>query len=204
MNLESAVLNVGLFWALTTPHEYAHAWVATRLGDETPQRQGRLTLNPLAHADWLGTVILPAITSLMGGGFLGWGRPVSTDPAALRGRWNGLALVALAGPLANVVMAVVLGAAAAALAAAALPSLAELAARGIVLSLYLALFNLLPVPPLDGSKLLLALRLPPAVYQELARFGFLLLIAAITMSNLGRWLMEGSWLGARAILGLFA
>ncbi len=204
MNLESALLNVGLFWALTTPHEYAHAWVATRLGDETPRRQGRLTLNPLAHADWLGTVILPAITSLMGGGFLGWGRPVSTDPTALRGGWNGMALVALAGPLANAVMAVLLGAAAAALAAAALPSPAELAARGIVLSLYLGLFNLLPVPPLDGSKLLLALRLPPAVYQELARFGLLLLIAAMTMSNLGRWLMEGSWLGARAILRLFA
>ncbi len=203
MNLESALLNVSLFWALTAPHEYAHAWVAARLGDDTPRREGRLTLNPLAHADWLGTIILPAVTSLTGHGFLGWGRPVNTVPAALRGGWNGLALVALAGPLSNVLMAVLLGAVAA-LSSRVAPGLAELAIRGLLLSLYLALFNLLPIPPLDGSKLLLAARLPAAVYAELARFGFLLLIVAMATSDLARWLSEGSWRGARMILGLFA
>lgn len=202
MNVESALLNVSLFWALTTPHEYAHAWAATRLGDPTPREEGRLTLNPLAHADWLGTVVLPALTSLLGGGFLGWGRPVNTHPAALRGGWNGLALVALAGPLSNVLMAILLGGVAA-VAARGMPALAELAGRAMLLSLYLALFNLIPVPPLDGSKLLLALRLPIAVYHELARFGFLLLIVAMATSDLARWLSEGSWKGARLILGWF-
>lgn len=110
MNLESAIVNVFLFWVLTTPHEYAHALVATWLGDDTPRQEGRLTLNPLAHVDWLGTVLLPAVTSLMGGGFLGWGKPVSTSLAWLRGGLNGLALVALAGPAANIVLAVLLGA----------------------------------------------------------------------------------------------
>src|SRR5512138_378001 len=103
LDIQGALLNVLLFWILTTPHEFAHAWVATRLGDETPRREGRLTLNPLAHVDWLGTVILPALTSLFGAGFLGWGKPVSTDPYKLRGGLRGLALVALAGPLSNVV-----------------------------------------------------------------------------------------------------
>jgi Zn-dependent protease len=143
MNLEPVLLNVSLFWLLTTPHEFAHAWAATKLGDDTPRREGRLTLNPLAHADWLGTVILPAVTSLMGAGFLGWGKPVATNPARLRGGLNGLAAVALAGPGSNVVFAILL-AAVARLTAQALPGMADYAARGVYLSLYLALFNLLP------------------------------------------------------------
>ena len=143
MNLESALWNVALFWGLTAPHEYAHAWVATRLGDETPRRQGRLSLNPLAHVDWLGTVLLPALTSLSGAGFLGWGRAVSTNPGALRGGWNGLALVALAGPAMNLILAVALGAVATA-ASHTLPAVSAVAVRGMWLSLYLALFNLLP------------------------------------------------------------
>lgn len=203
MNLESALVNVTLFWMLTAPHEYAHAWVATRLGDETPRNEGRLTLHPLAHVDWLGTVILPAVTSLLGAGFLGWGKPVNTNPARLRGGLNGLALVAIAGPASNVLLALLLGAVAS-LAANPLPTLAEFAARGLVLSLYLALFNLIPIPPLDGSKLLLTAKIPVAVYQEIAQFGFLFLIVAMTLSDLGRWLSEGSWQGARLILRLFS
>ena len=202
MNLDSALLNVGMFWVLTTPHEYAHAWVASRLGDPTPGREGRLTLNPLAHVDWLGTVLLPLTTSLAGGGFLGWGRAVNTDPWALRGGRNGLALVALAGPFSNVFMAVLLGAVSA-FSTGRLPWLEDLAARGVVLSLYLALFNLIPVPPLDGSKLLLAMQMPAALYQELARFGFLLLIAAMSLTRLGPWLAAASWQGAGLILGWF-
>lgn len=201
-NLPGAVVNVGLFWMLLTPHEYAHAWMADRLGDDTPRREGRLTLNPLAHADWLGTVILPAVTSLMGGGFLGWGKPVPTSPAQLRGGWNGLAAVAVAGPVSNVIFAALLAAAAAAVAGKA-PAVAELAVQGVMLSLYLALFNLLPVPPLDGSKLLLALRLPVAVYEGLARHGFLALIVAFALTPLGRWLSRLTWNGTVWLLRLF-
>jgi Zn-dependent protease len=201
LDFQQALLNVLLLWILTAPHEFAHAWVATRLGDDTPRREGRLTLNPLAHVDWLGTAILPFVTSLLSGGFLGWGKPVRSDTSQLKGGLNGLALVALAGPFSNVIMAVIL----AVLAVASLhtlPAFAEFAAHGVQLSLYLAIFNLLPVPPLDGSKLLLAARIPMVVYMELARFGFLLLIVAVSVSDFGLWMGRWSYDGARAIFAV--
>jgi Zn-dependent protease len=197
-NVQTALINVLLLWVLTAPHEFAHAWVATRLGDDTPSREGRVTLNPLAHVDWLGTAVLPFITSLLGFGFLGWGRPVRTDPAKLRGGLNGLALVSLAGPFSNVILAVIL----AVIAVATLhtiPALAEFAVHGVGLSLYLAIFNLLPVPPLDGSKLLLAARIPMFVYAELSRFGFMLLIVAMSATSIGYWMNRWSTEGAMAI-----
>lgn len=201
INIVGALVNVLLLWILTAPHEFAHAWVATKLGDDTPTREGRVTLNPLAHVDWLGTAILPFITSLAGAGFLGWGKPVHSDPAKLRGGLNGLAVVALAGPASNVLLAVIL----AVIAVASLhvaPPVAQFAIQGVQLSLYLALFNLLPVPPLDGSKLLLAARIPVRVYIELSRIGFMLLILAISMTGLGRLLNEWSYAGASAIFSL--
>src|SRR5690242_15583880 len=159
MNFEAALTNVALLWLLTTPHEFAHAWVATKLGDDTPALEGRVTLNPLAHVDWIGTALLPLITSLMGAGFLGWGRPVRTDNTKLKGGMNGLALVAIAGPASNVVLAVIMAAVAVAT-QRSMPALSEFAQHGVLLSLYLAIFNMIPIPPLDGSKLLLAARVP--------------------------------------------
>jgi Zn-dependent protease len=201
MNIEAAITNVSLLWLLTTPHEFAHAWAAIRLGDDTPEREGRFTLNPLAHVDWIGTVILPAITSLTGAGFLGWGKPVNTNPYRLRGGMNGLAMVALAGPASNVVFAVILAAVSVAT-VTAVPAVSEYADRGVFLSLYLAIFNMIPVPPLDGSKLLLAARIPATIYNELARFGFLLLILAMTMTNLGYRMSDWAFSGRQAIFGL--
>jgi len=201
LEVQAALLNVLLLWILTAPHEFAHAWVATRLGDDTPRLEGRVTLYPLAHVDWLGTAILPFVTSLFGGGFLGWGRPVRTDPSKLRGGLNGMAIVALAGPFSNVIFAVIL-ALAAVLTARTMPSFSQFAVRGVNLSLYLAIFNLLPVPPLDGSKLLLAARIPMVVYRELMQFGFVLLIVAVSFSDLGRWLSEWSYMGTRAIFSV--
>jgi Zn-dependent protease len=169
--------------------------VANRLGDDTPRLQGRLTLNPLAHVDWMGTTILPFLSSLFFGGFLGWGKPVYTQINKLKGGLNGLLLVALAGPFSNVIMAVILGGIAA-FTLTAYPTFASYAYRGAELSLYLGLFNLLPVPPLDGSKILLALRIPAVIYQEIARAGFLLLIVLITATSLGRWMSDWSAAGA--------
>jgi Zn-dependent protease len=202
IDLAGALLKVLLLWILTAPHEFAHAWVATRLGDDTPRLDGRVTLNPLAHVDWIGTAALPFFMSLLGAGFLGWGRPVRTEPSKLRFGLNGLALVSLAGPASNVVMAVIMGGVAMATVASVRP-LAEFMAEGVRLSLYLAIFNLLPVPPLDGSKLLLAARIPVRVYIELARYGFMLLIVIISATDIGRWMSEWSYLGAQAIFGLW-
>lgn len=196
-----ALLDVLLLWVLTAPHEFAHAWVATQLGDDTPRLQGRVTLNPLAHIDWIGTTLLPFFTSLMGAGFIGWGRPVQTQPAKLRGGLNGLALVSLAGPASNVVMAILLAIVAVA-ASHSTPALARFAQRGVELSLYLAILNMLPIPPLDGSKLLLAAHIPPVIYQELARAGFLLLILAVSVTKLGLWMSEWAYLGTAAIFSV--
>src|SRR5581483_9573725 len=142
--IETALVNVLLLWILTAPHEFAHAWVATRLGDDTPRLEGRVTLYPLAHVDWLGTAILPFLTSLFSGGFLGWGKPVNTNPAKLRGGLNGMALVALAGPASNIILAVILAMVAVATVHAA-PTVSRFSVQGVNLSLYLALFHLIPV-----------------------------------------------------------
>src|SRR5215831_10337607 len=184
MNFEAALINVSLLWLLTAPHEFAHAWVATRLGDDTPQLEGRVTLNPLAHVDWMGTVILPALLSLIGGGFLGGGRTVNTNPAKLRGGLNGMALVALAGPFSNMIFAVVLAIVAVSL-GKAIPGLAWYATKGVYLSLYLGIFNMIPIPPLDGSKLLLAAHFPVFLYRELAHFGFILLLLLVSYTSIG-------------------
>lgn len=198
--MENALLQVLIFWALTTPHEFAHAWVAMKLGDDTPVLQGRVTLNPLAHVDWMGTVILPLAMSLFGGGFIGWGRPVYTNPAKLRGGLNGMALVAMAGPASNVVFAIVL-LALAAHAGGAVNGLCIMAAR---LSLFLAIFNMLPIPPLDGSKLLLAARIPLFIYNELGRFGLLLILVAMSATSLGMWMSVWSGMGTRMLYQWFA
>ncbi|MBI2679377.1 MAG: site-2 protease family protein [Candidatus Solibacter usitatus] len=192
MNIQAALINVSLLWLLTAPHEFAHAWVATLLGDDTPRREGRVTLNPLAHVDWLGTTILPALTSLLGGGFLGWGKPVNTNPSQLRWGLKGLALVALAGPASNVIFAVLLAVLSVWMTKFS-PAAALYFKYGVRLSLYLAIFNLLPVPPLDGSKLLLAAKIPYFIYAELARFGFVLLIVALSVTGLGLWMSTWSY-----------
>ena len=137
----------------------------------------------------------------MGAGFLGWGKPVYTNNAKLRGGLNGLAVVALAGPFSNMVMAVIL-AIVARLTVGFAPAFSHFAVTGVVLSLYLGLFNLIPVPPLDGSKLLLAMRVPVVIYQEIARFGFMALILMVSYWGIGRTLNLWSVEGARAIFSV--
>ena len=203
LDFQLALTNVLLLIMLTAPHEFSHAWVATRLGDDTPRLQGRVTLNPMAHIDWLGTVILPFLSTLLMGGFLGWGRPVMTQTSKLRGGLNGLLLVALAGPFSNVIMAVILGGVGVLCQHAGAGSLANFAFRGVELSLYLALFNLIPVPPLDGSKILLALRIPAVIYQEIARAGFLVLMVLMMATKVGLWMSVWSYDGARLIVDTF-
>jgi len=198
--VQSGLLKVLIFWMLTTPHEFAHAWVAMKLGDDTPVLEGRVTLNPLAHVDWLGTVILPLFMSIMTGGFIGWGKPVNTNPYKLRWGLNGMALVALAGPASNVIFAILL----LAIAAHVGPGMANLCGTAAELSLFLAIFNMIPVPPLDGSKLLLAAKIPIFIYNELARFGFVLILLAMSATSLGTWMSRWSWDTTRAIFRWFA
>lgn len=194
INITQAVLDVLIFWMLTTPHEFAHAWVAEKLGDDTPRLEGRVTLNPLAHVDWIGTVILPLITLTIGGAFLGWGRAVNTNPARLKGGYNGLVAVALAGPGSNVVFAALLG-----VLSALIPAGGDIFFRAAYLSLYLAIFNMIPIPPLDGSKFLLAARIPTQWYIEISRFGFIVLLLIMSYTGLARWMSNLSFTGALAL-----
>jgi Zn-dependent protease len=198
LDFTQALLNVTIFWILTTPHEFAHAFVADRLGDDTPRLEGRVTLNPLAHVDWIGTVLVPLMSSLFGGIFFGWGKAVNTDPAKLRGGANGLLAVALAGPASNVVFALILAAL-----SALWPGGAEILFRAAFISLFLALFNMIPIPPLDGSKILIAARIPVAAYVELARFGFILLLVLMFSTGLGRWMVSASFAAAMRLFLLF-
>ncbi len=170
-------------------HEVSHGYVAEMLGDPTARLAGRLTLNPLRHLDPLGSVILPLLLVFSGAKILvGWAKPVPYNPYNLSNQRYGEALVAGAGPAVNIALALFFGMALRFLAPAGLsPAAVELASVIVYVNLLLAFFNLVPIPPLDGSKVLLAL-LPYRAsfayrsfleaterYGLIAAFGFLLL-----------------------------
>jgi Zn-dependent protease len=138
-------------------HEYAHAWSASKLGDDTAARMGRLTLNPMAHIDPFGTIILPLILVLSHAPAFGWARPVPVDPSRFRRdvqMGKGMAITASAGPLSNLILAVLATVLLGVLArlgfahAGALNLLVDV----VMLNIILAVFNLIPLPPLDGSR----------------------------------------------------
>ena len=138
-------------------HEIAHGYAALLLGDPTAQQEGRLTLNPIPHIDIFGTLIVPGILLLTGSGILfGWAKPVPYNPYNLKGRW-GEAIVAAAGPGINIALAVVFGLllrfGGDMLPASLLPFFRVV----IPVNLFIAFFNLIPIPPLDGSKIVMAL-----------------------------------------------
>ncbi|HVB65318.1 MAG TPA: site-2 protease family protein [Nitrolancea sp.] len=167
-----------------TVHEFSHAWSALMLGDDTAERQGRVTLNPLSHLDPIGSI---GILFLVIGGFgIGWGRPVPINPSRLRGRQRGVGLTAIAGPVSNVLLAAIF----------VIPlrfghleagSAAYVFLRQIVLiNMLLASFNLIPIPPLDGHKILTG-ALPnfwTPCLAPLEKYGIVVLIVLIMFGSL--------------------
>ncbi|MEK7585091.1 MAG: site-2 protease family protein [Patescibacteria group bacterium] len=164
-------------------HEVSHGWMAYYLGDPTAKLAGRLTLNPLKHLDPIGSILIPLLTYSSGGFIFGWAKPVPYNPYNLQAGRSGPAYVAAAGPAANLLIALIFSGVIrfAATSGAALtlpPTLIQISALIVFLNLILAIFNLLPVPPLDGSKILFAL-LPPqqrAVEDWLNRYQFILIL----------------------------
>ncbi|MEK9500499.1 site-2 protease family protein [Gaopeijia maritima] len=166
-------------------HELAHAWQARREGDPTAERLGRITLNPLAHLDPVGSFIVPAVLYFSGGLIFGWAKPVPVDPRNFRTHpWSDIR-VSLAGIVSNLGLAFGLALIAGPLSAYAQGQVGEVVLTavtyGIFLNLILAFFNLLPIPPLDGSHVV-AHMLPPALasrYRAFGRYGILVLMGLV-------------------------
>ncbi len=178
-------------------HEYMHGFMADRLGDSTAKDMGRLTLNPIPHIDILGSIILPLLMVFSGTGVVfGWAKPVPFNPYRLRDQKYGPAKVAIAGPLGNLILAVMF-----ALVLRFFPgldiTLASFLGLIVYINLMLMIFNLLPIPPLDGSKVLAAF-LPPKwqfKFFEIERYGLLLvlffvLFASNFISPIIAWLFQ--------------
>lgn len=172
-----------LLFSLTI-HEAAHALTADRLGDPTARLLGRVSLNPAVHVDPLGTIVLPLIAIISNFPVLGWAKPVPVNVTRLRGHWKGkYMMIAAAGPASNLVLAVVASLAlhlvpvSGRLQEATLAPLAQLLREAVFINVLLAVFNMVPLPPLDGGNVLAGvLRGPVAdMYDRLRPYGFLIL-----------------------------
>ena len=191
-------------WALPvlfaiTVHEVAHGWVARYLGDPTAMMLGRLTLNPIKHIDPVGTVLVPAALVLLGGVIFGWAKPVPITVENLRSPKRDMAFVAVAGPLSNLLMALLwaLVMKIALLIAPAAPALAMpltyMGVAGITINAILLVLNLLPVPPLDGSRVVSSLLPDPVAWKfnRLEPYGLIILLALMVFGILGYVLEPG-------------
>ncbi len=176
----AALLQIAVLIFSVVIHEVSHGFMAEYLGDPTARLAGRLTLNPFKHLEWFGSVLVPIITSALGIPF-GWAKPVPYNPYNLRGGVWGPALVAAAGPGSNLLLAVVMSILVHVL-GGALPALFVEFLRGVIyVNIALAIFNLIPVPPLDGSKLLFSALSPrhQNIIDALERYQLFLVLGVV-------------------------
>jgi len=186
-----AILVIPVLFALTV-HEVAHGWVALKLGDRTAQMMGRLTLNPLKHIDPIGTVVVPGFLLMTTGFMFGWAKPVPITYQNLHNPKSDMAWVALAGPMANLIMAILwmvlmkLGISLYQMDISFGLPLIYMSAAGVVFNLVLMALNLLPLPPLDGGRILVSVLPGPLAWQvgRLEPYGFFILVGLIVFGIL--------------------
>ena len=189
INFAQVFISFAVLLFSLTVHEMAHAWTADRLGDSTARHLGRVSLNPLVHADLIGTVLFPLIALITGAPIIGWAKPVPVNTRALNHPRRDYVLVAAAGPASNLVLAFL---AATVLAAITISPqiagetnvsvpVARILSSLIRLNVLLAVFNMIPIPPLDGGNVLAGIlpRSLGALFNNLRPYGFLLLYALI-------------------------
>lgn len=191
-----------------TAHEVAHGWVALRLGDRTAQMMGRLTLNPIKHIDPIGTILIPGLLLLIGGFIFGYAKPVPVTYQNLRNPKSDMAWVAVAGPVSNLIMAIIwagvamLGVVLAESDVAMGLPMSYMGAAGILINAMLMVLNLLPLPPLDGGRILVSLLPGPMAWQvqRLEPYGFFILLGLLYFGLLGKllWPMIGAFVNLLA------
>lgn len=185
--MSNFLLTIPFFFAAIIIHEFSHGWVADKLGDPTAKYSGRLTLNPLAHVDPFGTVILPLLLLFLNSPVIfGWAKPVPVNFWNLRHPKRDMVLVGLAGPLANFLIAAILSLFLKLPLSLLMQTLLETA---ILINLVLAVFNLIPIPPLDGSRVIsgiLPFRLA-AIYNRMERYGVLLIFLLLFFNFFDKW-----------------
>lgn len=197
-----AVFALPVLFAITM-HAAAQGWAAKRFGDTSAFAAGRVTLNPLVHIDLVGTIIVPLATYLMTGFVFGWSKPVPLDFSRLRNPKRDMKWVCLAGPLANLLMALIWFVVGLLLVATNVgeefPH--KVAEAGVLVNLLLFAFNLFPLPPMDGGRILISL-LPHNLAMQYAKvepYGFFIMIALIYFKVLAYWVLPMMWVGKVAI-----
>ena len=187
-----AVWAIPILFAITL-HEAAHGWVANKLGDPTAKNLGRITLNPIKHIDPVGTIVVPLFLATVSPFVMGWAKPVPVEPRYFKSPLLDMALVAVAGPVSNFFMACIwamfIQLAFLLLDQSQLLSfLAEMGEKGIIINIVLMVLNLLPIPPLDGGRVVAGI-LPPKLalpFMQLERFGMVIILLLLVSGILGK------------------
>lgn len=187
-----SVWAVPILFAITL-HEAAHGWVAYKLGDPTAKSLGRITINPIKHIDPMGTVVVPLFLAMVSPFVMGWAKPVPVEPRYFKSPLLDMALVAVAGPVSNFFMACFWAMFIQLVSGLIEPSqtlnfLVEMAKNGIIINVVLMVLNLLPIPPLDGGRVMAGV-LPPALalpYMKLERYGMAIIILLLLSGLLGK------------------
>ena len=191
-------------------HEAAHAWMAKRFGDTTGEQLGRLSLNPVVHYDLFGTILFPLVGAALGGTMFGWAKPVPVDTRRFKNIRSGIFWVSFAGPLANIIL-MIISAILLAIMMTKVPTefsyfsvFTEMLKSAVTINVLLAVFNLIPFPPLDGSKMVTSMLdyNKARKFEELQNYSFVFLIILI-MTPILSWIMTPALMASNYIVNVF-